>query len=59
MKTIPVTSALLIELSRLRNITGSDEMRRACIEAQKGFGPSIADMARFQEMAGSGNQANN
>ena len=43
--TVPVTSALLKELSDIRNRGTSPEIAiKAMIEAQKGFGPSFAKM---------------
>lgn len=45
INTIPVTSALLKELSDIRNRGDlPEDAKKACIEAQKGFGPSLAQM---------------
>ena len=47
--TIPVTSALLEELSDIRNRGNSPEIAtKAMIEAQKGFGPSLAQMEKLR-----------
>ena len=47
--TVPVTSALLEELSDIRNRGTSPEIAtKAMIEAQKGFGPSLAQMEKLR-----------
>lgn len=47
--TVPVTSALLKELSDIRNRGNSPEIAtKAMIEAQKGFGPSLAQMEKLR-----------
>ena len=47
--TVPVQSALLEELSDIRNRGNSPEIAtKAMIEAQKGFGPSLAQMEKLR-----------
>jgi hypothetical protein len=41
--TLPVTAALLGDLAGIRDATNSAAAHAACLEAQKGFGPTQAE----------------